>query len=166
MLQISSLLLGAQLTTSPMPLVFEIAEPGLRVWWREGDLLVAPPEGDPRPAIRPLVGLAPVILPEKMDDWNPLSTTCSPDPSAEFQLQGSDAQAHWMPPWTTPTVELRFETRVIASASLGRPLEPCTLVAANVDSIPGLELLVLWQMEGVEAPTLGLSVLRIPPVMD
>jgi hypothetical protein len=165
MLQIPTLVLNASLATSPMPQVFETAEPGLRVWWREGDLLVAPPEGDPRPAIRPLAGLAPLILPEQMNDWNPLGLECSTEPSAEFQLENTAATAYWMPPWTTPSVEVRYGEQVVASAALGRPLQPCAIVAANVDSIPGLELILLWQMTGTDAPIRGLTVLRIPAVV-
>ncbi|MEC8422945.1 MAG: hypothetical protein VX000_04145, partial [Myxococcota bacterium] len=51
------------LAAPPLVVAADEAEPGLRAWWRTGELIVAPAEGDPRPGVRPLEGTAPAALP-------------------------------------------------------------------------------------------------------
>jgi len=82
-------------------------------------------------------------------------------------------QAHWNAPAPLPqdsiatgealSVSVTMGESTIAVATLGRAVKPCALVAANLDLLPGLELMVLWEVEGHQSTTTGLTVFRIPP---
>ncbi len=144
----------------PLVVAADEAEAGLRAWWKEGDLLVAPPAGDPRPGVRPLVGPAPVVLPAALDGWQPLLDTCSeaPDPPA-FSLGERTARARVERTDSTLIVRVSVDDRVVAEGALGRPAEPCSLTVGQADALPGKEVLLGWR---TAAGVTGLTVFRIP----
>jgi hypothetical protein len=153
-------LLQTALAVPPLVVAADEAETGLRAWWREGDLMVGPAEGDPRPAVRPLAGAAPSVLPENMDDWKPLLALCTPQPPpVAFALGEGRATALVTPTAGTLVVRVRVEDRVVAEGALGRPAVPCSLTVGQADTLPGQEVMLGWQ---TPAGVSGLTVFRIP----
>jgi len=157
------LLLHARVLAAP-PLVVSVdeAEAGLRAWWRDGELLVAPAEGDPRPAVRPLHSHVPVALPPDRSGWVDLLAACSEGPpTAAMPVGDATATAHARKDSTTGVVQLtvRLGERLVAEGTLGRPAEPCSLHLGQADALPGYELMLGWR---TAAGLRGLTVFRIP----
>lgn len=157
---------GGALASTPLTKDFEIAEIGLRVYWREGNLIVAPPKEDPRPAIRPLAGMAPIQLPSEMSDWNQLGPECNPEPSLLFDWDGQIAEAKWVTSNDLVVVEITVNHLTVATAAIGRPHTPCRMVTAQVDELPGFELLLLWNAPVPDESVNGLTVFRLPPLVS
>ena len=157
------LLLHARVLAAP-PLVVSVdeAETGLRAWWRDGELIVAPAEGDPRPAVRPLRSPVPVALPPDRSGWIDLLTGCSEGPpTAAMPVGDATAIAQATKDAATGTVRLtvRLGPRLVAEGALGRPAEPCSLHLGQADALPGYELMLGWRTEmGLR----GLTVFRVP----
>lgn len=157
------LLLHATVLAAP-PLVVSVdeAEAGLRAWWRDGELIVAPPDGDPRPAIRPLRSPAPVALPPDRSGWTDLLARCSDGPPiATMPVGDATATAEATTDTGTGTVRLtvRLGERLVAEGALGRPAKPCSLYLGQADALPGYELLLGWR---TAAGLRGLTVFRVP----
>ena len=146
----------------PLVFVMDTAEPGLRAWWREGDLLLAPKEGDPRPAIRPLAGKASVVVPADMTGWTALGETCNDNPHVDVDLDGVAAQVVAEGPWAEPKVRLLVGERVLAQARLGRPARLCDAHAGQLDGLPGPEVVVAWRFGDGDEEVRGITVFRIP----
>ena len=121
---------------------------------------------DPRPAIRPLAGLAPVQLPDDMSDWNQLGPECKTTLRMNFEWEGQSAHAIWVASTDSASVDITVNDLSVATAQLGRPLVPCNIVATNADDLPGLELLLLWNSPGTNEPVFGLTVFRLPPLVS
>lgn len=166
MLTIIALFLGSAVASTALTKDFEIAESGLRVFWRDGNLVVAPPKEDPRPAIRPLAGFAPIQLPDDMSGWLQLGPECTPKPSLGFDWEGQAANAVWNTSTENAFVDIKVGDVTKATATMGRPLEPCRMVTAEADGLPGLELLLLWTAPGPDDSLFGLTVFRLPPLVS
>lgn len=162
-LALSALLFCASASaTPPLVLAADVADAGLRVWWRVGDLLIGPPSGDPRPGMRPLIGPAEVAIPVDLAGWSALGETCAATLSVTFPLDGEPATATAEGTWELPVIRLRSRGRVIAEAPLGRPGRVCEIAVGEADAVPGLEVLVTWRLGGGSSELRGLNIYRIP----
>ncbi len=151
----------------PLVFVTDTAEPGLRTWWHEGDLLVAHALGDERPGIRPLADATPIPVPTTMNGWSALGETCATPPVADFDLDGTPARVIAEGDWTRPAVKVLVGDRVVAQAWLGRPARICEIAAGQLDTVPGPEIIVAWRLNGTQTPdqptdVRGLTIFRIP----
>lgn len=139
----------------------DVAQPGLEVYWREGELLAGVPSKAGRPGVRPLADPTPMQMPADLVGWTPIGPSCGGGPSPVADLDGLKVQASLAGTADAPEVELRAGPRVIASYPLGRPARPCALAVVQADDLPGLEVLVVWRP--IEDDELrGLRVFRIP----
>lgn len=157
-----SWLLSLSLGLPPLVFVTDTAEPGLRAWWREGELLVAPTAASGRPGMRPLVGASPVPVPADLAAWTPLGLTCSSHPKSQFTLDGRAALLTVSGAWDKPMLELTVEDRMVAAAPLGRPASVCGVHVGQADSLPGPEVMVSWRFGEGANQLYGLSVFRVP----
>lgn len=148
--------------TPPLVLAADVAETGLRVWWRPGDLLIGPPAGDPRPGMRPLCGPAEVAIPTEISGWTALGATCPGVLAHTFNLDGEPATATPEGTWEAPVIRLRSKGRVIAEAPLGRPGRVCEIAVGEADAVPGLEVMVTWRLGEGASELRGLNIYRIP----
>ncbi|MDP6932683.1 MAG: hypothetical protein QGG40_07185 [Myxococcota bacterium] len=142
--------------------VADIADEGLHAWVKEGELLVGVPDDDERPGIRPLVGLAPLVLPEDLSDWTPVGIRCKTIKMHAARIGERSIVAEVTGPDSHPSVRLVSEGKVLAEAPLGHPAQVCEVLVAQADIVPGLEVLVAWRMEQHQPPLQGLTVYRIP----
>lgn len=151
---------AAALAAPPLVVAVDEAEPGLRAWWREGELLVAPPAGDPRPGVRPLVGPAPVVLPQDLGGWTPLLGDCPERaPTAALPLGDETAMVDVTQTEHSLVLRVKVADRTVAEGSLGRPATPCSLHVGQADALPGYEVLLGWR---TAAGVHGLTVFRVP----
>jgi hypothetical protein len=148
------------LAAPPLVVAVDEAEPGLRAWWREGEVLVAPPAGDPRPGVKPLVGPAPIVLPDDLEGWTPLLGECPErPPTAALPVGGRTATVLVDASEKNVMLQVKLEDRVIAEGALGRPAVPCSLHIGQADALPGYEVLLGWR---TPAGVQGLTVFRVP----
>jgi hypothetical protein len=143
----------------PLLLAVDTADPGLRVFVRPGDLLLAGPTGDERPAVRPLLGPGPVPLPPSLDGWAALHAPCDGGTSAAFLRDGKPAEARLSVGPAAVEVAVLVEGRRVAEGALARPVSPCRLVVAEADALPGPEVIFTWTGPGGAR---GLTVWRVP----
>lgn len=148
------------LAAPPLVVAVDEAEPGLRAWWRDGELIVAPAAGDPRPGMRPLVGPAPVVLPPDLAGWTPLLGACPErPPTAALPLRAQTAVVSITTSDQALVLRVTVDDRVVAEGTLGRPATACSLHVGQADALPGYEVLLGWQTAtGVR----GLTVFRVP----
>jgi hypothetical protein len=148
------------LAAPPLVVAVDEAELGLRAWWREGELLVAPPDGDPRPGVRPLVGPAPVALPPDLQSWTPLLGECPERaPTAALPLGEQTAVVDVTSSEQSLVLHVKVGDRTVAEGALGRPATACSLHVGQADALPGYEVLLGWQ---TKAGVRGLTVFRVP----
>lgn len=148
------------LAAPPLVVAVDEAEPGLRAWWREGELLVAPPAGDPRPGVRPLVGPAPIVPPTELAGWTALHGECPERaPTAALPVGEHTATVNVEAAEQNLVVRLQLDERTIAEGALGRPARACSLHVGQADGLPGYEVMLGWQ---TAAGVQGLTVFRVP----
>ena len=153
------LLLPPALAAPPLLLAADIGEPGLRIWWRSGELLVGNTEQSDRPGLKPLVSDAPMVLPADLTGWSPVGETCQDPPRATLLHKGQSIVASVVTdPAEQQWVRLTAGDRVIAENTLGRPVSVCEIRVVDADLIPGPEVLIAWRFEDIS----GLTVFRIP----
>lgn len=151
---------AAALAAPPLVVAVDEAEPGLRAWWREGELLVAPPEGDPRPGVRPLVGPAPVVLPTDLAGWTPLLGECPErPPTAALPIGERTVTVGLTQTDQSLVLRMQIGERTVAEGALGRPAMACSLHVGQADALPGYEVLLGWR---TAAGVNGLTVFRVP----
>lgn len=156
----SFLLPAIAVAAPPLVVAVDEAEPGLRAWWRPGELVVAPKEGDPRSALRPLAGAVPTVLPADHAEWIDLLSDCvERAPTAAMPLGSETASASLEVSETNILIRIRVGERTVAEGALGRPAAPCSLHLGQADSLSGYELMLGWKTpSGVR----GLTVFRVP----
>jgi hypothetical protein len=161
-----TLQLGSALGAIPplMPAA-DAAQPGLHAWWREGELLLGVPSAAERPAMRPLVDLAHFTLPTDFSGWEPIGKTCQADPRASAALEQVPIECTVTGTAIHPVIRLVQGTRVLAESALGRPAKVCEIRIVQADDMPGLELIVAWQMGKGETQVNGFNIFRIPEAM-
>jgi len=138
----------------------DVAEPGLRTWWRPGELVVGVPGRSDRSALRPLVDPTPTALPSDLSSWTELGTSCTEAPEARLAVGGRTLRAVVHAPGAERIVQLKVGEAVIAQQTLGRPVTPCALHLGQADALAGLELMVAWVT--ADETVRGLTVFRVP----
>jgi hypothetical protein len=148
-----ALLLLAPAAHAAPPLVpaADVADPDLQVYWRDGELLLGMPLRSDRPALRPLVDLAPSTLPDDLSGYRRLGEACDAVPRATATLDGNPVVAEIGGSLEAPTIVLKGGPVVLAQNKLGRPVVPCTIDIVQADAVPGLEVVVTWRT-GVAGP--------------
>ena len=152
----------------PLMVAAEVAGESLEVYVRPRSLLVARQTASTGMALRPLEGEASSPLPADLDKW----TALPPDgcrtkaPSFRWMRGERQAMAQVTGEWTAPVVELVVDDTVVAMGPLGRAAHVCRVHVADVDAIPGEEILLLWQTSLQEPSTRGLTVMRVPATAD
>jgi hypothetical protein len=143
----------------PLLLAVDTADPGLRVFLRPGELLLAGPTGDDRAAVRPLAGPGPVPLPASLDGWSALHAPCDGALTAAFSRDGRPAEARLAVSPAAVEATVWVEGRLVAQGALARPVTPCRLAVAEADALPGPEVIFTWTGPG---GVRGLTVWRVP----
>lgn len=139
----------------------DLVQPGLEVWWREGELLAGVPSKEGRPGVRPLADPTPMQMPANLSEWTAIGQVCREGPSPVVEMDALKVQASLGGTPEVPEVELRAGARVIASYPLGRPARPCALAVVQADELPGLEIVVVWRPPDDDALR-GLRIFHIP----
>ena len=155
---------GVARAVPPLVLAVEVAGESVEVYLRPGDLLLSQNKSEtPGLALRPLEGDGPSPLPADLDRWTALPFgDCDGAPSFRWKREDQNMAARVTGEWTAPMVEVLVGGTVVALAPLGRPAHVCGLHVANVDNIPGEEILVLWQTTPQATTSRGLTVMRVP----
>ncbi|MCK6504766.1 hypothetical protein L6R53_15400 [Myxococcota bacterium] len=148
----------------PLVLAADVADEGLRAWWRAGELVVGKPDEAGRPGLRPLVSLAPAVLPEDLSTWAAVGETCVPHPESQADLEGQRVTARVLATAEGPVIQLVAGETLLAENAIGRPVRVCEVLLAEADAIPGLEVVVAWRMERAPGPgeLRGFTVYRVP----
>lgn len=147
----------------PLVLAADVAETGLRAWWRPGELLVGQPAQPGQPGLRPLVSLTPMVLPQDLAEWATLGETCVTRPESSADLDGQRVQARVTTSGEGPVIQVVAGEKVLAENALGRPARICEVLLAEADALPGPEVLVAWRLELQTGDELrGLTVYRVP----
>lgn len=140
----------------PLVLVADVADLGLRAWWRPGELVLGKPDEAGRPGLRPLVSLAPVVLPVDLESWAALGEACVSRPESRAREDGARLRAQVLASAEGPVIQLLDGQELLATNALGRPAQVCDLLLAEADAMPGLEVIVSWRLElGGERPAEG-----------
>lgn len=167
-MHLPSLLLLAALAPAraapPLVLVADVAEEGLRAWWRAGELVVGKPAEPGRPGLRPLSSLLPAVLPDDLDRWAEVGEDCVPHPESQADLEGQRVTARVLATSEGPLIQLVVGETLLAENAIGRPVRICEVLLAEADALPGLEVIVAWRMERAPGPgeLRGLTVYRVP----
>ena len=152
--------LSSALGATALPLVTDVADRQLGAWWRAGELMVGvEAEGI---ALRPLVGPDPISLPQDLSAWQVIGASCADAPQATFTLGERVVVARAVGSAEQPRVQLVVDDEVRAEGSLAPPAVPCEIVVAQLDPLPGLEILVAWRAGDGDAVVRGLSIFRAP----
>lgn len=154
------------------------------VWFHPGDLLVGNPSLPGRPAVRPLQGNAPFMLPMNLKDYDLLSRPCprslqeaqdawtrtsaapEPAPLARGDLLGDGVVETIVVERTSPTaapvIKVLRGRDPLAVATLPVSAWPCAALVteANADDSP--DLLLVWTSWGGEIRTVGVNVYQLP----
>ena len=146
----------------PLETVQATAGVGLRVWWRQGALMVAASGEAGAPFSYPLQPTKKGELPATLSGWSPLGETCALRPEATIELDGELATARVVGTADRPVLALVRGRRRVAAGALGQAAEICALFLGEADSIPGPELLVLWRIGEGAAQLRGLTIMRVP----
>ncbi len=153
----------------PLMVAAEVAGESIDVYVRSRALLVARQTASGGIALRPLEeGDATSPLPADLEKWTALpSDGCtSQAPSFRWKRGERQATARVSGEWTSPLVEILLDDTVVAMGPLGRAAHVCRVHVAELDAIPGEEILLLWQTS-LDAPyTRGLTVMRVPATAD
>ena len=159
-----SLLLSVALAAPPLVPAADLASPGLEVWWRDGELLAGVSGQSGRPGVRPLVDLAPIALPQDLSGWTRIGAICRTNPTATATLGELPVVATLTGTPQEPVIELRAGERIVASAAVGRPARACDIAVLQADSLPGLEVVVVWKPLEADSPLRGLEVYHVPEI--
>lgn len=148
----------------PLMPAADVADEGLRAWWRQGELVVGKPDQPGRPGLRPLASLAPTVLPDDLPTWATIGEDCVPRPESQADLEGQRVTARVLATAEGPVIQLLSGEQVLAENALGRPARVCEVLLAEADALPGLEVIVAWRMERAPGPgeLRGLTVYRVP----
>ena len=148
----------------PLVLAAEVAGESVEIYVRPGSLLLSQRKADtPGLALRPLEGNGTSPLPADLDRWTAVPFgDCSGAPSFRWKRQAQQLVARVTGEWTAPMIEVTVDESVVAMAPLGRPARVCALHVADLDHIPGEEILVLWQTTPEASKSRGLTVMRVP----
>lgn len=154
--------LASALAAPPLVSAADVASPGLEVWWREGELLAGVTRQAGRPGMRPLVDLAPIALPQDLSGWTPVGARCEGRPSDDGEIEGVPVIAEVVGTPDDPVVQLRDGRRIVATSELGRPAQVCGLRLVQADTLPGLELVVVWRPVNEDSDLRGVTVYHVP----
>ena len=149
----------------PLVVAADVARPGLKAWVKPGKLMIGAPDDDGKPAICPLDGVSPLQVPATLDEWTVIGAECQTPPEAVSSFVGAPIKAIGAGDAMHPVVQLLIDGRPVAEGLLGRPANICALHIAEVDAIPGPELIAAWQIPGTPAIQ-GYTVYRIPEALD
>lgn len=162
-----------------------MAQSGAEVYFQPGDLLVGSPTLPGRPAVRPLVGSQPVMLPTDLSGFEHLSRTC-PASEAAYQQASTEGRADLAAGRLLARGDVsgdgRIETVVARRTVENGPLEvrvmrgsqvlgratlpglalPCGGLVAEVDGSHTPRAVVVWSAWGVAGRTTGVEVYGLP----
>ena len=156
-----SLILSAE-ALPPLVSAADIAQPNVVAFHRHGEFWVGAPNQPGRPGLRPLDDLQPRTLPSNLDDYSLLGNTCTNPPTDNALFGGLPVTATVSGDTLHPVIRLHQEGRPIAQSLLGRPAAVCSLHLIEADSVPGPELVVVWDLPTVR----GYTVYRVPEALD
>lgn len=156
------LTLSLALAAPPLVSAADVAAPGLEVWWRDGELLAGATSQPGRPGFRPLVDLAPFALPPDLSGWSPVGARCEPTARDAGSLADLAVVAEVVGDPNDPIVQVRADRRIVASSELGRPARVCGLRLVQADTMPGLEVIVVWRPLDEASDLRGLTVYHVP----
>lgn len=148
----------------PLLVAADLGEPGMKVWWRSGDLLTGSPAAAGRPGLRPLTTDGPITLPDDLSGWTPVGEDCAEPPTATGTIDKTEVRVSVIAdPTAHQIVRLTAGEHILAENTLGRPATVCSVTLAEADALPGPEILVSWRVgEGTPAAIRGLTVFRVP----
>jgi hypothetical protein len=149
----------------PLVVAADVARPDLQGFWKTGDFIVGLPHQQGRPGVRPLTGSEPILLPSDTQSWATVGQNCHPQPKATGQFGGRPVAVVVIEDPTHPRVQMWMNERPIAEALLGRPSTVCEILLANIDAVPGPEVLISWRIDG-QKDLRGFTVLKIPEALD
>lgn len=161
------LLLGLILTLGwaapPLILTRDVGGAGMQAWFKPGDLLVGTPNIAGRPGMRPLISDAQMVLPVDLEGWTPIGDTCQDPPRATNTINNVQVTATvTVDPTGHQIARLRAGDLILAEGAFTRPAQICALVLAEVDPLPGMELLIAWRLGDKPDDLRGLTVYRVP----
>lgn len=156
----------AALAIPPLLPAADIAQPDLQAWWKHGDFIVAVPDSPSKQAMRPLVSPAPIILPSALGTYERLGVQCQDPPQATGIYGGIPIVGVISGDSMNPRVQVLRNGRPIAENLLGRPAAICEMRLVQADTVPGLELIVGWQINTEFKPIKGFTIYRIPEALD
>lgn len=167
-LMVGTLLVSSTASAAPplMPAA-EVAGSALEVYAKPGELLVVQPTpaGD-RVALHPLSKepSSPAPAPRDLAGHTRVGAGTCPKSPPSFRWSHGEAKASVQAagPWDAPVVELTIDGERVATAALGRAAHVCALYAANLDALPGEEVVVVWRVSREDTATHGVTVLRVP----
>ena len=154
------------------------------VWFHPGELLVGNPSLAGRPAVRPLQGNAPFMLPTDLSEYEMLSRTC-PTSREEAQAAWSRTALAPEPPvltrgdlggdgvvesvavervsaTTAPSVRVSRGKQLLASVGLPVSIWPCGALITEVDADDTPDLILVWASWGANGRTVGVNVYQVP----
>jgi hypothetical protein len=150
----------------PLVPATDVAQPDLQAWWKPGDFIVGVSEAAGQPAMRPLVNLMPIVLPSNIDTYEKLGIQCQETVHASGNYGGHPIEGTVSGDSMNPRIQVMREGRLIAENLLGRPASICEIRLVQADNVPGLELIVAWQIVTDSNPIQGFTVYRIPEALD
>lgn len=139
----------------------------MQVWAKDGDLLAGNIAVPDRPGIRPLTTPPTHLpIPDDLGEWTELGQECTVRAAA--QSAGPDGYVVTVVtlPTSAQQVQLTQHGVLLAENSLGRPVDICSIDILSADDIPGLEIVIIWQVEDEAQLLRGLSVFRIPETVQ
>ncbi|MGB0640231.1 MAG: hypothetical protein ACPGTU_12900 [Myxococcota bacterium] len=154
------------LAVPPLVPAADIAQPDLKAWWQEGDFIVAVTDSPGKQAMRPLVNPTPIPLPNGLESYEQLGVQCQDTPVATGTYGGVPIVGVVTGDGMSPKVQILRDGRPIAENLLGRPASICEMRLAQADTVPGLELIVAWQINTEIKPIKGFTIYRIPEALD
>ena len=159
------LTLSLALAAPPLVSAADVAAPGLEVWWREGELLAGATAQPGRPGFRPLTDLAPIALPPDLSGWTPVGARCEAQPRDEGSVGALAVVTEVAGTDDDPILQIRADRRIVAASELGRPAKICALRLVQADTMPGLELVVVWRPLDESSDLRGVTVYHVPEMV-
>lgn len=159
-----TLLLPVALAAPPLVSAADLAAPGLEVWWREGELLAGVSAEPGRTGMRPLADLAPFALPQDLSAWTRIGARCDRPATTTASLDGLSVVGEVVGTPQEPVVQLRAGARIVAAGALGRPAKACEIRVVQADSLPGLEVVVVWRPLEADSDLWGVAVYHVPEI--
>jgi hypothetical protein len=148
----------------PLVVAIDIADHGLKFWWREGEFLAGSKETGL--GIKPLGNAyappASIPLPQDISEWTELGSECVDTMSLDHMIDGVQHKITVVPvsgKANVHAVRLYREDLLLADNVIPRPVELCSLHLLQTDQLLGEEIVIIW---GIGETLRGATVFHIP----